>query len=240
MSWTPLEIHFKQLRWTRHALLHRCISWCKQSQVDRIISYWDSRKNGLRNNGDNGEQVTDSLRRFRSPHGQVAVDEIPDVSGDRGCGGVTTFNGKRKYWVRCVVEEITSFISYETDGLQQRWKRRQNGSRVWGGGGKAKEWSLNDAEAAATEHSKVAAEDNLTASTAGRIYMNTKARVKAPIEPPNEAEMMTHYMLAVRGGVSKNVSNYLSTPRWPSLFWSLYQLLAVFCQCCFFMVVSFL
>lgn len=75
--------------------------------------------------------------------------------------------------------------------------------RECGGGGKkiSKGLGKNDAGAAATRHVKATARDDPTASTTGRFSINTVARVIAPIEPPDQAKLMTRYILAARGGV---------------------------------------
>lgn len=59
----------------------------------------------------------------------------------------------------------------------------------------------NSEAAATTRHVKAAATDSPAAFTTGRISVNTKARVTAPIQPPDQAESMTRYVdtLAVRG-----------------------------------------
>lgn len=64
-----------------------------------------------------------------------------------------------------------------------------------------KEWSRNDAEAAATRRVKAAARGDPTASTVGYIPLNKGARVTAPIEPPTQAELMARYMLEEQGGM---------------------------------------
>lgn len=65
-----------------------------------------------------------------------------------------------------------------------------------------KELSRKDADASVTRrHMIAAAKDNPTASTTGRASVNTAARVTAPIEPSEQAYLVVHYMLPVRGGV---------------------------------------
>lgn len=97
-----------------------------------------------------------------------------------------------------------SFLSHGVDRPQKRWRRRQNGSRVWRRNrGSIKKWSRHDAGAAATRHEKPAATDNLTVSTTGRISVDTVTRITAPIGPPDKVEFMTRYVydIAVRGGM---------------------------------------
>lgn len=79
---------------------------------------------------------------------------------------------------------------------------------------------MNDAKVAATRHAKASAKDGLTASTAGRIYVNMAARVTAPIEPPDQAELMNRptrpswwhaiYAGGTGWGINVSLSGYCS------------------------------
>lgn len=63
-----------------------------------------------------------------------------------------------------------------------------------------KGWSLNGAEAEATRRVKAAAENDPPAPSTGRMYINTRAQVAAPIEPSDQTELVARVVLAVRCG----------------------------------------
>lgn len=60
-----------------------------------------------------------------------------------------------------------------------------------------KEWSRKDTEAAATQHAIAAAQDAPSACTTSSVTMGI--RTTMPIELPDQVELMTPYLLTVRG-----------------------------------------
>lgn len=94
---------------------------------------------------------------------------------------------------------LRSFISYGMDGPQQR-RRRGGGSRVWRRGKKKHEieepkccWCGSKTTWCMWKALQLA-EDDPTVSTTGSISVNTGDRVTPPVEPPDLAEKMRHYI----------------------------------------------
>lgn len=62
-------------------------------------------------------------------------------------------------------------------------------------------WCGKDTEAAAARPVKAADKDGPTTLTIERSDVFTGARLKVPVEPSNQAELVAHYILVVRVGV---------------------------------------